>query len=140
MRRTLYFLLSLPLLCAPAFAQSTSKPQPLATVNGQAITQDDVANALGEPLSRLEDQVYRMKQKKLQELIEARILEQEAAKRGITVEKLIEIEVIKQAEPATAEEIETFYQGNKSLFSADESAARQQIETLLKNQKAAVRR
>jgi protein-disulfide isomerase len=140
MRRTLYFWLSLPLLCVAAFAQTTSKPQPLATVNGQAITSDDVSKALGEPLSRLEDQVYRMKQKKLQELIEARILEQEAAKRGITVEKLIEIEVIKKAEPVTAEEIETFYQGNKSLFSADESAARQQIEALLKNQKAAIRR
>jgi protein-disulfide isomerase len=141
MLRNSCLVLSLVLmLSAPAFAQTTAKTQPLATVNGQAITSDDVANALGEPLSRLEDQVYRMKQKKLQELIEARILDQEAAKRGLTVEKLLEIEVTKKAEPVTAEEIETFYQGNKALFSGDESAARQQIETLLKNQKAATRR
>ncbi|MGH9704667.1 MAG: thioredoxin domain-containing protein [Candidatus Acidiferrales bacterium] len=127
-------------LSAPVFPQSKAKSQPLATVNGQAITSDDVSNALGEPLSRLKDQLYRMQQKKLQELIEARILEQEAARRGLTVDKLIEIEVTRKAEPVTAEEINTFYQGNKAVFSGGETAARQQVETLLKNQKAAIRR
>ena len=138
-RKPLFFV-SLVILSVQAFAQAPSKGGVLAEVDGEAITSEQVAKSLGEPLARLEEQVYRMKQRKLEQLIDERLLAREAAKRGVSVDKLLEIEVTKKAENVSPEEIDTFYQGNKAHFTGDEAAARKQIESFLQNQKAAARR
>ena len=140
MIRKLLFFVSLFIFSAQAIAQTAPKGGVLAEVDGEAITSDQVAKSLGEPLARLEEQVYRMKQKKLDQLIDERLLAREAAKRGVSVEQLLDIEVTKKAENVSPEEVDTFYQGNKAHFSGDEAAARNQIESFLQNQKAAARR
>jgi hypothetical protein len=44
-------------------------------------------------LSRLEEQIYALKRQKLEALVQSRLLAQEAARRGLTVPVLLEIEV-----------------------------------------------
>ena len=55
---------------------------PLAEVNGEAITDEDLERALGARLRQLEQQVYDLKRQQLDALIAERLLAQEAAKRG----------------------------------------------------------
>ena len=140
MPRNILLFVCLIAFDARAFAQTPTKNDVLAEVDGEAITSEQVAMSLGEPLARLEEQAYRMKQKKLEQLIDERLLAREAAKRGVSVEKLLDIEVAKGAEAVSPEEIDTFYQGNKAHFSGEEAAARQQIESFLQNQKVAAKR
>jgi hypothetical protein len=52
---------------------------PLAQINGQAITADEVERALGAPLRKLEDQIFQLKRQKLEVLIADRLLAAEAA-------------------------------------------------------------
>ncbi|HEX5913206.1 MAG TPA: SurA N-terminal domain-containing protein, partial [Rubrobacter sp.] len=55
---------------------------PLAEVNGDAISAEDLDRALGPKLRKLEEQVYELKRQQLDALIADRLLAQVAAKRG----------------------------------------------------------
>jgi SurA-like N-terminal domain len=72
---------------------SGAESEVLAEVNGETITSDEVEQAIGAPLRNLEEHIYRMKRQKLEELIGQRLLDRESAKRGISVETLVDAEV-----------------------------------------------
>src|SRR2546425_13081366 len=57
----------------PVSAQTATTSEPLAVVNGEAITVEEVENALGAPLRRLERQIYDMKRQKPEGLIGERV-------------------------------------------------------------------
>src|SRR6266536_5772791 len=108
------------LLCVPAFLAATSlaqnsatpKPkQPVATVDGQPIYDEDLASSVEGQLQPLRNQEYEIKRKALDNLIEQKMLEAAAKKKGLTTDKLLEQEVnSKIAEPSDAE-IEGYYVG-----------------------------
>ena len=78
--------------------------QPLATVDGQAITEEDLLPQVEGPLRPLRDQEYQIKKKALDTLITQRIVEMEAKKKGVSADKLYEQEVdAKIAEPTDVE-------------------------------------
>ena len=73
---------------------ASAKPAPasdevLATVEGQPITVSEVRKALGQNLSKLEEQAYELKKQQIDELIAQRLLAAEAARRGTTVDALV---------------------------------------------------
>ncbi|HEU0050368.1 MAG TPA: SurA N-terminal domain-containing protein, partial [Nitrososphaera sp.] len=65
----------------------------LAVVGGSVITGREVETALGRPLSQLHQQIYTLQQQKLNELIDERLLSEEAKRRGVSVESLTEREM-----------------------------------------------
>ncbi len=69
---------------APAARAQTPSPEPLAEVNGVPITAKDVERSLGAKLSQLEEQIYTLKRNEIDALVAQRLLEEEAAKRGVT--------------------------------------------------------
>ncbi len=78
--------------------------QPLATVDGQAITEEDLLPQVEGQLRPLRDQEYQIKKKALDTLITQRIVDMEAKKKGISADKLYEQEVdAKIAEPTDVE-------------------------------------
>jgi predicted DsbA family dithiol-disulfide isomerase len=81
-----------------ALAQTPVKSEPLAEVGGQVITAEEVEKALGVPLRKLEEQIYTMKRQKVEALIAERLLAKEAARRGITVQALLDAEVTAKLE------------------------------------------
>jgi hypothetical protein len=83
-------LIALGLLAA-AHAPATSEP--LAGVDGEAVAADEVEKAIAAQLSKLEEQSYTLKRQKLEALIADRLLAQEGAKRGITVQAPLDAEV-----------------------------------------------
>lgn len=130
---TLLAALGLPV---PAVAAS----EPLAEVDGEAITAEEVEKALGAPLAKLQEQIYNLKRAKVEALIGERLLAREAVRRGTSVPALLEAEVTAKVGPVTEQEVEAFYQANKAGIQIDEGAAQEQIKAYLQNQKLAVRR
>src|SRR5919109_188693 len=127
-------------LSGSSFGADSSKNQPLAEVNGETITTEELNRALGSKLSKLEEQIYELKRRELDALIEQRLFAQEAAKRGISVPALLDAEVTGKVGLVTEKEVEDFYQTNKGRLSGDEGALRQKIRAYLQQQKLAAQR
>jgi protein-disulfide isomerase len=135
------YLVLVAVLCAPSFLlASTEAGEPLAEVNGEAITTTEIERALGTKLSKLEEQIYSLKRQELEALIAQRLLAHEAAKRGLSVTSLVDTEVTAKVGLVTEEEIETFYQANKGRLRADEAGVRENIRAHLQQQKLAAGR
>ena len=131
--------LAMALGMAPGLAE-TAATEPLAEVNGEAITATDVERGLGTKLSKLEEQIYTLKRDELENLIAQRLLAQEAAKRGMSVTALVDAEVTAKVGLVTEQEIEAFFQANKDRLRADEAAVRENIRAHLQQQKLLIRR
>jgi protein-disulfide isomerase len=132
----------LVLLLTVAFAP-TSPPAaagPLAEVNGEPITAEEVERALGARLSHLEEQIYDLRKQQLEAMITDRLLAQEAARRGIDVAALLDAEVRAKVEVVTDAEIDTLYRANKARLRGDEDSLRQSIRTHLEERKTAARK
>jgi len=134
--------LSLEILAPGATPPSaeTGMPAPLAEVNGDAITAEDLERALGARLRQLEQQVYELKRKQLDALIADRLLAQEATKRGMSVAALLDAEVTAKVGLVTEHEVEAFYQANKTRLRGEEATVRDQIRTYLQQQKLTAQR
>src|SRR2546430_4732138 len=99
---------------ATAVAQNaeTSKPkQPVATVDGQTIYDDDLASSVQGQLLPLRNQEYEINRKALDTLIEQKLLEAAAKKKGLTTERLLAQEVDSKVPDPSDAEIEGYYLG-----------------------------
>jgi protein-disulfide isomerase len=121
-------------------AQTPGREKALAEVGGEIITSQEVRDALGFELAQLEEQLYDLKRQKLDELIDEKVLQLEAARREVTTEELIEAEVNQKVEPISDEETEVLYQANKDRFNGEEEDLRRQIRTFLENRQRQARR
>ncbi len=121
-------------------AQAPAAQEPLATVNGIAITNDDVEAALGQNLAQLQDQIYQLKKAQLEALIEERLIAAEAARRGVSSAALVSIEVTSQISTVTEDDIVAFFEANRERLQRDVDAWRDQIRTHLTTLRATERR
>lgn len=133
--------LSLVVIAALLFtAQSAQKSQPLAEVNGQVITEAEVEKALGMELAGLQEKIYQMKKEKLDALIEEKLLASEAARRGISVEELLKVEVTEKTGEVTDTEIQALFEANKSRFPGNEEVLRERVIAFLGERRQGERR
>jgi len=124
----------------PLFGADSSKTLPLAEVNEETITNEELDRALGAKVAELEEQIYQLKLQELNGLIAQRLLAQEAAKRQISLAALLDAEVTAKVGLVTEKEIDDFYQTNKAQLRGDEKTLRQQIRNHLQQQKLVARR
>ena len=109
------------LICAAAWAgpgdeSDTPKAEPgiAAYIGGKAITIADLdAKALGTNM-KLAQSLYEARQQALDQIIMERLLAQEAAARGITLDALISERLAEKAKPVTDQDVEAFYNANRS--------------------------
>ena len=80
--------------------------QPFATVDGVAISREDVDKLVGSTLWPLEDRLYRIQEQAVEALIKQKLLEAEATRRKISLQALIDTEVTARAGSVTDEEID----------------------------------
>ena len=108
------------LFCMSAFSAVTSvaqnaaapKPkQPIATVDRQPIYDEDLAPSVEGQLQPLRNQEYEIKRKALDNLIEQKIVEAAAKKKGLTTEKLLDQEVNSKVSDPSDAELEGYYFG-----------------------------
>src|SRR6266478_4824081 len=111
-------VLCLPLFLAlqkGSFAQAApqaSSGNPVASVAGQPISEDELLETVGPQQSmQLRMQEYEAKSKALDSLIRLKLVQAEAKKRGISAEKLIEQEVESKVADPTDGEVEAYFWG-----------------------------
>ena len=95
----------------PPPARRPARRTVLATVNGAPITEDDVRKAAGLEIARLEEQLYQLRKQQVDALVAQRLLEAEAARRGLSVAALEQAEIIGKAGAVTEPEIDAFVAG-----------------------------
>ncbi len=86
----------------------------LATVDGQNITEADIADKLTAQMARIDSQIYTAKRQAVDALITDRLLEQEAKKRGISREQLLQQEVNAKVVAPSDAEVEQLYNASKA--------------------------
>jgi protein-disulfide isomerase len=138
---TIFGLVSLvAVLSVLLVGRLAARGESLATVNGQTITSDEIEKALGAQLSNLQEQIYKLKRQKLEELINATLLTKEARKKGISVPALLDAEVTSKVGLITEQEVEKFYEQNKARLQGDETTLKRQIRENLQNEKITARK
>lgn len=92
----------------------------LATIDEQAITDAEVTERVKNRLRKLESQIFDIKSDGLQELIEERLVENAAKKKGVSSAELLKAEVDSQVKEPSEEEIQNYYELLKSNFKGQE--------------------
>src|SRR6185503_17770202 len=129
MRRLTFALVVLTFVCTPAvFSQTTqpdcacesqSLPETLAVVNSVKITSSDLKKATGDSVSRLQQQVVDARKRELDLMINSKLLELEAKKRGISTVKLLDQEVVAKVKKPGQTEAQVFYEQNKARIKGE---------------------
>ena len=135
-----FLALVLLLLGISSVHAETLASAPLAEVNGEAVTAEDLDHALGVKLTKLQEQLYALKRAELDAQIGQRLLAQEAAKRGVSVAALLDAEVTAKVGLVTETEIEAFIQENRSQLKGDGAEIREKIRASLQQRKLAEQR
>jgi protein-disulfide isomerase len=114
-------ILLLALVSAPALAVQASSDagKPLATIDGKAITMEDVESLAAKELSMAEAQYrkekFRITGQAVNQIVSRRLLEAEAAARHMSVEQLL---AEARVEPVSDEDVTRFYEQNKARVDA----------------------
>jgi hypothetical protein len=131
-RKFMHRLIVYALLLSIVPAVRAAEP-PVATVGGRAITRSDVETHVRAKLIELDNQRYEVMREGIDDLIAEEVLKQEAKARGVTVEQLEEVEVVKKVPEPSAEEVKEIYEENKeALDNAPFEMAQPYIVELLK--------
>jgi len=102
------------LLASPWPLQADDKAEVLATVDGKNITEADIANSIAGQMTQIHNQIYTAKKRAVDALIAEQLLDQEAKKRGISREQLLQQEVNAKVQPPTDAEIQQAYDSVKA--------------------------
>jgi protein-disulfide isomerase len=137
---SLFSVLLLPILSNPQSIESTKKSDPIATVDGQGITEDDLAPLVQGQLRPLRDQEYQIKKKALENLISQKVLDAEAKKKGLTADKLLEQEVDSKMPEPTDAEINAVYAVQKDQINRPLAEVKPQLQQNLKRAKIQIAR
>jgi protein-disulfide isomerase len=139
MIRTCCYLVAIAFLAV--FSVMAQEPREIvAKVDGENISAQDLREAAGLSLARLEDETYRIKQQKLQSLIEDKLLAHEAGRRHVSLESLIETEITSKVGAVTPREIDALYEMYEKRWQKPESEVEGQLRSLLLEQKVRARR
>lgn len=128
---SLFLLASVPSV-AQAPGEHKPKSEPLAVVDGQTISQDDLFPYIQGLMFPLRQQEFEVKSNALENLINLRLLDGQAKKMGITTGELIELEInAKVAEP-TESELQALYIVQKDQLGKLFPELRTPLQRLLK--------
>lgn len=112
----------------------------VATVNGTPITGADVRKGLGADLAKLEEQMYQLKRRQIDQLIAAHLLEAEATRRGLTLDAFEQAEITAKVPEVGDDEVNDFVAANRARIRGDAAALGPQIREFLKTRKTEERR
>jgi len=90
---------------------SVNGQQVVAEVGGQKLTSGDLERQEGGKLLQARYQYYLNQRKALDDLIDSQLLANEAAKKHLTVDQLLEQEVYKQVKDPTEDQLQVYYEG-----------------------------
>jgi len=113
-------------------ANEAERARVFATIKGEKITSGDVEASILPLIFDVQEQVYKLRKDELELSINDTLLTQEAAKRKITTNALLDAEV--KPKPVTDQQTQVFYEQNKERVSGDfaqtKDAIRQYLEQI----------
>jgi len=87
--------------------------QPVATVAGRTVYEDELTPAMEEQLQQLRNEEYELKSRALDKLIDQKVLEAAASRQGLTADQLLEKELSRRVAEPTDAEIAAYYLGTR---------------------------
>lgn len=114
---SLYFYFLLLLFVTPSFLLAQSEDKVIAVVNGNNITQSEIDNSIIGKILPLQEQINIIRKVALENLILKTLLEEEAKKKGISVEELRRNLTVGKVE-ISPNEIEKVYVENAAAFAS----------------------
>jgi len=124
-----------PTACIAQDTESTQSKKPIAIVAGEAISDEQLPSTVQGQLHRFHQQEFETRRAALEEVVNHRLLETEAHKKGVTVDKLLEVEVDAKAVDPTPGELEAYYQDQKEHVSEPFNQAQPKLKQELKQVK-----
>jgi len=121
------------IIAAPLVSLAQNPQQPIATVEGQPIYEQDLMSVAGPRLLDLHKQEYQLKRDALDSLIRRKVVEAEAKKKGLTVDELLKQEVDSKIAEPSDDEAKGYYWGVKSGTTLPFDQIKSQVKQLLKN-------
>jgi hypothetical protein len=115
---TFFLLACLPSLVRAQANDCQLSSNAIANFAGQAVCESDLSDSSQGQLRRIQQQKYDLTIKALDDFVRRKALEAEAKKRGISGDKLLELEVDRKVEDPSAGEVEAFYLAQKDHFSS----------------------
>lgn len=130
-------LLSTSLLLAIILVSACQKVggAKIAEVDDRLIFASDLEKYAGRELAAQRENLYKLEKQKLDQYITAFLLTEEAKKRSVSVEAVLEQEVNSKVLPVGDDEIEVFYKANRARIGGDLNKVKKQIRDYLHNQK-----
>jgi protein-disulfide isomerase len=135
--RTCATIVGILLVAAAVPAQEA--PERAAVVNGKPILAADVDAKLGNNLAKLQEQIYALREKQLEAMIDQELLAAEAARQGVTIAALVQAEITSHVTLATSADAARFFEENKARLQGDLPALEEQIKNYLNAQQIQTR-
>lgn len=136
--RKFFGLVAATLLLLACLATSRAVAQQagaLAVFNNQTITLDDIDPRVRAQALGVEGEIAAARARLLEEQINALLFEAEARRRGVSVERLMEMEVAARITDPGEDNVRALYEANRARFgSMDLNAARPQIVGYLRSE------
>ncbi|MBI4224030.1 MAG: hypothetical protein HY609_03790, partial [Deltaproteobacteria bacterium] len=100
-----------------------------ATIDGKPVYMEEVDRAFG---GKVAEQIYSLRRRALDTIIEQKLLEEAAAEKNVTVDQLLKQEIGAAVPEPSEAEIKAIYDANKERFGGTFEEARVQIVSVLK--------
>jgi protein-disulfide isomerase len=123
------------LLSSFSSAQDATAPQaqpPLAIIDGQPITEDQLPASDESQLLRMMQQVYSVKMRGLHSVVDQKLIEAEAKRKGVTPDQLFQTEVVAKVTEPTEDEIKAYYESRPEMKQQAYDAVKDKIRDGMK--------
>jgi predicted DsbA family dithiol-disulfide isomerase len=106
----------------------------IARVDGYAVTGDELFRPLAHRIYDMESEIYELKRKHLDEIVRSILIQKEAERKGLTVERLVDA-LLSEQDEVTDEEIES-YRRRPDEWKGSQEALKSRVRTFLRKRKA----
>jgi protein-disulfide isomerase len=118
----------------PQAAQPRQAPPPkdvVATVGNEVITMAELERLSATELASIDEQRHRVLDRKLAMIIAERLINAEAKRRGVSVEALLQAEVLSKMPPLTGEDVDAFIAQNRARLPANDPDLKSKVSDYL---------
>ncbi|HYL37673.1 MAG TPA: thioredoxin domain-containing protein [Bryobacteraceae bacterium] len=117
----------------PFFLAAQDAREPIATVEGQPIYEQDLMAVAGEHLFDLHNQEYKLKSEALDTLVRKKLIEAEAKKRGLTPDELLKREVDSKIPEPSDDEAKGYFLAAQNQAALSFETIKPQVKQFIKN-------
>jgi protein-disulfide isomerase len=126
--------LLLPKLTTAQSGSAAESPANLAVFQGQGISEDQLPAAEQAQLQRMMQQVFAVKRRALQEVLDQKLVESEAKKKGLSVDDLVKSEVDSKVADPSDDDVSAYYQAHQGQINQPFDQVKDKIRQGLKDQ------